>query len=552
MDGAEKMTKILVFRTAQNHICEKVLLMIKKKYPDSLIDYLSNQDYESKNVIINKKYIIDYQGFLDIKYFPISILKEIKKVKYDIFIFPYSIWGTKSLANLLKIVNHSKPKKILFVNELEEGKEKNILQLNLCFIRDYAFNSLLFIPMFMLTLLAYLKNILSPIIKDYRVKAEIKVIRGTTNLEIEKPVKKQNNLVKIGCIARLDPIKGHKYLLKAFYQLVIEGFENVELILIGGGSELLFIKELINRYNIGEQVRCVGNQENVIPYLKECDIFVLPSLNEAMPISLLEVMAAGKPIIASRVGDIPNIINDHENGILINPKCENDIYLALKELILNQELRYKIGLNAYETFHQKFSARKFAEEYSRFYQEIIKANNQEEKEVWVFTVFSLVLGGITSYILLLKSSIKKFKIEVPIMPKYINFTVKSFYLERFPNIFRCIFPGGKQIAHYTVRKIFILYVFLIKCFKGKPDLIHVHDVISYNALKLICRLFSIPLVLTKHGDLAKEVLIKNGVDKNSYEYKYFSNQEKTAYQNAEYLIVVDEETKKRLSNGEIA
>ena len=85
MDGAEKMTKILVFRTAQNHICEKVLLMIKKKYPDSLIDYLSNQDYESKNVIINKKYIIDYQGFLDIKYFPISILKEIKKVKYDIF-----------------------------------------------------------------------------------------------------------------------------------------------------------------------------------------------------------------------------------------------------------------------------------------------------------------------------------------------------------------------------------------------------------------------------------------------------------------------------------
>jgi len=546
------MKKILIFRTAQFHICEKIFSFIKIKYADAKVDFLSNQDFDSDHISFVKKYILDYSGFLTVQKIPADIREEIKNENYDLMIFPYSMWGIEDLGNLLAVGKHLKPKKILFINELGDGKECSVFQLSFFRMVHFVVNYILLAPFFLIALWTYLINLMRKKEKGFQPRKDIHVIRGTTNIRvIQEEPPRSRSVVKIACIARFDPIKGHSYLIKGFYQLISEGWTNIELNLIGDGPEASSLKKLVKDLNIEDRVVFAGFQTNVIPYLKECDIFVLPSLNEAMPITLLEIMAAGKPVIATKVGDIPNIIADRENGMLVNPGSEQDIYVALKGLIENPELRRKIGLQAYLAFQNKFSPEQFGKKYEALYQSAIN-HSKKIKKIWEFTVFDLSIGGITQYISLMQSTLAYSGIDVMIIPVSINMAIRSFYLKTFPVLFDRLFPKGKEIAGYTVRKAFLCFVFLKKYIEGKPDIVHVHDVIAYNALRHLCRIFSVPLILTKHGDLAKEVIVHNKVDKNSLLYRYFSRQEMIAYTNAEFLVVVDEESKKRIEIGKIA
>lgn len=545
------MKKILIFRTAQFHICEKIFSFIKIKYADAKVDFLSNQDFDSDHISFVKKYILDYSGFLTVQKIPADIREEIKNENYDLMIFPYSMWGIEDLGNLLAVGKHLKPKKILFINELGDGKECSVFQLSFFRMVHFVVNYILLAPFFLIALWTYLINLMRKKEKGFQPRKDIHVIRGTTNIRvIQEEPPRSRSVVKIACIARFDPIKGHSYLIKGFYQLISEGWTNIELNLIGDGPEASSLKKLVKDLNIEDRVVFAGFQTNVIPYLKECDIFVLPSLNEAMPITLLEIMAAGKPVIATKVGDIPNIIADRENGMLVNPGSEQDIYVALKGLIENPDLRRKIGLQAYYTFQNELSLDQFGKKYYALYQKV--TNDTKVKKVWELTVFDQTIGGVTNYISLIQPALIPFGVDVESIPLSFNMTVRSFFLKKLPAIFDMLFPKGKEIFYYAARKFFLCYIFLKKYCEGKPDLVHVHDVLAYNALRSLCRIFSLPLILTKHGDLAKEVIVHNKVDKNSLLYRYFSRQEMIAYTNAEFLVVVDEESKKRIEIGKIA
>ena len=118
-----------------------------------------------------------------------------------------------------------------------------------------------------------------------------------------------------------------------------------------------------------QKIKLVGNVPDGSKYLKAFDIFTLTSKSEALPYALLEAGKAGLAVIATKVGGIPEIINDEENGLLIESENIEEISEKINELIKNKTLREKLGNNLKETINNKFSIEKMFDSTKRIYEE---------------------------------------------------------------------------------------------------------------------------------------------------------------------------------------
>ncbi|MBA4167036.1 MAG: glycosyltransferase family 4 protein [Chitinophagaceae bacterium] len=119
---------------------------------------------------------------------------------------------------------------------------------------------------------------------------------------------------------------------------------------IGGNGEVERLKEAIRNNHLDKQVNFVGwiVGEQKRQLLDECDIYILPSYNEGLPISILEAMAHGKPIISTSIGGIPEIVHPGHNGWLFDPGNLNDLKSILSEVAGNKELLKEYGKNSYQ------------------------------------------------------------------------------------------------------------------------------------------------------------------------------------------------------------
>ena len=119
----------------------------------------------------------------------------------------------------------------------------------------------------------------------------------------------------VGFSGRLDPIKNFDLLLHIFSSCVRKN-PHVRLLIVGDGPEKQRLETLCHDKGIQDSVVFTGQQENVLPYLRAMDVFLLTSLREQMPMTILEAMAVGVPVIATRVGEIPHMIDDGVNGFV--------------------------------------------------------------------------------------------------------------------------------------------------------------------------------------------------------------------------------------------
>ena len=148
-------------------------------------------------------------------------------------------------------------------------------------------------------------------------------------------------------VGRLHYIKGLKYLIMAVGDLKIEE-PKIKAIIIGKDQgERANLELLAKKLNVRENILFIGELPNkeVMDYLKASDIFVLPSLSEGFPNTILEAMLNGLPIIASNVGGISEILADTKNGYLINPKDHMAIAARIKMLLKDDPLRSHISEN---------------------------------------------------------------------------------------------------------------------------------------------------------------------------------------------------------------
>ncbi len=136
----------------------------------------------------------------------------------------------------------------------------------------------------------------------------------------------------IGIIANLYKTKGLEYLIKATY-LIKSQIPNskFQILIIGEGDERQNLEKLIRKFKLWDIVFLVGNISEAKKYLKAFDLFVLPSAKEGLPYTLLEAMSANLPVIASRVGGVPEIIEDGIDGFLVPSKNEKVLARKINE-----------------------------------------------------------------------------------------------------------------------------------------------------------------------------------------------------------------------------
>lgn len=206
----------------------------------------------------------------------------------------------------------------------------------------------------------------------FRIASEDKFVVVKNGVSIkEKSINSVVKKIKIIFVGRLAEPKDPLFLLKAISGLSNELKEKIEVLIIGDGPQKNSLENFIEIEKL-DFTSLLGSlpREEIFVNLKESDIFVLISKWEGLPITILEAMSCGLPVIASEVGGIPEAV-DKNCGILIKNSEINELSLALFQLIQNKELREKMGINAQEKIKEKFLVERMLTKTSDVYKQVI-------------------------------------------------------------------------------------------------------------------------------------------------------------------------------------
>ena len=161
-----------------------------------------------------------------------------------------------------------------------------------------------------------------------------------------------------GTVGRLVETKGQKVLLKAFAKVYEKYFESW-LILAGAGRLESELRALASDLDIHERVVFLGFRTDIPEIMRAYDVFVLPSIAEGLPGALLEAMATGIPVIASRVGGVPEILNSPGLGVMVSPSSVLELSVAMEQLCNMDEMkRNEVGKALRQRVLEKFTMEK--------------------------------------------------------------------------------------------------------------------------------------------------------------------------------------------------
>lgn len=170
----------------------------------------------------------------------------------------------------------------------------------------------------------------------------------------------------IGVIGRLHPAKGHSDLIAAMVRLRYEEAAPVCLV-IGSGELKHELEAETRRVGLEDHVIFTGQRPDVPRLLAALDVLAMPSRWEGLPIALLEAMAMSRPVVATRVSSIPDVIAHEENGLLVPPADPVALAAALRRLLADSALRAKLGQNALETVRQNYDVLRTVRSYETLY-----------------------------------------------------------------------------------------------------------------------------------------------------------------------------------------
>ncbi len=177
----------------------------------------------------------------------------------------------------------------------------------------------------------------------------------------------------VGSIGWLTDIKGHRVLVEALGYLKDE-FPQLHAVIVGSGGQHHALLAQADSLGVRDRIHLVGHRDDVERCLAGMDCFVFPSLNEGMGRALIEAMAAGLPVVASRVGGIPAIVRHEENGLLVEAGDGWALSEALRRMLADPQLAERLGRNASRTIGQEFGVKAMVEAVESVYQEAIEAH----------------------------------------------------------------------------------------------------------------------------------------------------------------------------------
>ncbi|MDH4221948.1 MAG: glycosyltransferase family 4 protein [candidate division Zixibacteria bacterium] len=173
----------------------------------------------------------------------------------------------------------------------------------------------------------------------------------------------------IGVPARLVKAKGHQYLLRALPE-VIQFFPDIKLFIAGDGPEKSNLEELSDQLKLGDYVIFAGYLKEIFETMAGFDLLVLPSVIEPFGLVLAEGMALQKPIVATRVGGIPEVVEDKKTGILVPPENPHALAQAIVKLLKDKSLASQLGRIGRERVEKHFTIDKMIERIEEMFGEM--------------------------------------------------------------------------------------------------------------------------------------------------------------------------------------
>ena len=184
---------------------------------------------------------------------------------------------------------------------------------------------------------------------------------------------KRNSKIIFLFIGRIEIDKGLRYLIHAIKKLKNTN-KNFEVWLVGVGLNQDYFKKLVIRLNLTEYIKFLGkkSRDETIDCFYKSDVFILPSLHEGFPLTLLEAWAAKLPVIITNVGGVSTICINKENALIIPPEDPKKISEAMIALVKDQKLRRKLGENGRKLVEEKYEWDKITKELEFIYEEVTK------------------------------------------------------------------------------------------------------------------------------------------------------------------------------------
>ena len=170
----------------------------------------------------------------------------------------------------------------------------------------------------------------------------------------------------IGVVGRLVPIKGLQYFVEAAAEMASR-LAQVRFVIVGDGSERPALERQVSRAALGGQVHFVGWRRDLERVYPDLDVVMLTSLNEGTPVSLIEAMAAGRAVVATRVGGVPDVVQDGLTGLLVSPRDAHALAEATLSLLQDPETRRRMGEAARRAVFPRFAAERLARDMDAYY-----------------------------------------------------------------------------------------------------------------------------------------------------------------------------------------
>jgi glycosyltransferase involved in cell wall biosynthesis len=195
----------------------------------------------------------------------------------------------------------------------------------------------------------------------------VRVYNGAQRISCGHGAKRSDNssftFVHIG---RLAPAKDQTTLLRAF-AIAVHAQKGLSLVIVGDGVLRGELEHLSSELEINRSVSFVGEQHDVSPFLHNADGFVMSSVSEGVPVSLLEAMSVGLPVVVTNVGGMPEVISHGGAGIMVPPKNPEALASALLGLARDPELSETLGRASLGEYEERFRPEIMAEDYNRLY-----------------------------------------------------------------------------------------------------------------------------------------------------------------------------------------
>jgi glycosyltransferase involved in cell wall biosynthesis len=176
----------------------------------------------------------------------------------------------------------------------------------------------------------------------------------------------------LGSVASLTPKKGLVFLIRALAMLAARG-RPASLVVAGEGPNRQRLESLAAELGVSGRVLFLGDSRHVEDVFDAIEVFVLPSLVEGLPLALLEAMRAGKPVVATSVGGVPEVVTSDVNGLLVEPGNTEQLADAIELMARSPELRATLGSRARETVEREFTERQYLTTLASLYDELARS-----------------------------------------------------------------------------------------------------------------------------------------------------------------------------------